>query len=113
MGNLIENNAVAILDGVSGQNEALGYELHSGRENGKSQNFDPEDKQEKQFLKANEPIIFLNSVTTVNDGTTLWTNRMDHYYIIGSHNVHMADILDCMILVTVLGIFLCGLVECR
>ena len=63
-------------------------------------------------MKANETIIFSYSVTTVNDGTTLWANRMDHYYKIGSHNVHMAEILGCLILVTVLGIILCGLVEC-
>ena len=47
--------------------------------NGKSTTYDPEDKQEKQYLKANETIIFSYSVETVNDGTTLWANRMDHY----------------------------------
>lgn len=41
----------------------------------------------------------------------MWANRMDHYYKIGSHNIHMADMLFCLGLVLVLGVSLCGLIE--
>ena len=36
---------------------------------------------------------------------------MDHYYKIGNHNVHMADMLFCLGLVVVLGVSLFGLME--
>ena len=41
----------------------------------------------------------------------MWANRMDHYYKIGNHNVHMADMLGCLVLVLVLGMSLYGLIE--
>ena len=73
--------------------------------------YDPENKQEKHYLKEKEPILFTYSVTTINDGTTLWANRMDHFYKIGNHNVHMADILFCIGLIALLGAVVAGLVE--
>ena len=70
--------------------------------------YDPLDSQPKHYLKAGEQIKFSYSITTINDGTTLWANRMDHYYKIGNHDIHMADLLSCLGLV----ILLAGIVYC-
>ena len=36
---------------------------------------------------------------------------MDHYYKIGNHDVHMADLLSCLGLVILLGTIVCCLIE--
>ena len=33
-------------------------------------------------------IIFSYEIKTINDETTTWANRMDHYYAIGKYDVH-------------------------
>lgn len=42
---------------------------------------------------ASEGIMFSYSIKTVNDETTTWANRMDHYIAIGKYDVHMKQIL--------------------
>ena len=40
-----------------------------------------------------EGLIFSYSIKTVNDDTTEWASRMDHYYAIGKYDVHMKQIM--------------------
>ena len=37
-------------------------------------------------------ITFSYSIKTINDETTTWASRMDHYYAIGKYDVHMKQI---------------------
>lgn len=61
---------------------------------------DPETIQEQPMqylLRSGAPnyedishgILFSYSFTTVNDESTTWATRMDHYYAIGKYDVHM------------------------
>jgi len=58
------------------------------------------DQQEPQWLKRHgktvdleDGILFSYSIRTVNDETTTWASRMDHYYSFGREDVHMRQIL--------------------
>ena len=55
-------------------------------------------------MKAGEKFKFTYTLTTVNDASTKWANRMDHYYKIGNHDIHMAEILFCLGLIVILGL---------
>ena len=39
----------------------------------------------------------------MNDKSTMWASRMDHYYKKGDHDVHMRELLTCLAMVVGLG----------
>ena len=41
------------------------------------------------YEEMEEGLIFSYSIKTVNDESTEWSHRMDHYYTIGKYDVHM------------------------
>lgn len=49
--------------------------------------YDPLDRQTKQILKAGKQFKFTYEIKTVNDETTFWAHRMDHYFKIGNHQI--------------------------
>ena len=42
-----------------------------------------------EYDDMDDGLIFSYTISTVNDETTDWSHRMDHYYIIGKYDVHM------------------------
>ena len=56
-------------------------------------------------------MTFSYSVKTVNDETTTWATRMDHYYAIGKYDVHMKQILISLGIMAVSSALACGYVN--
>ena len=65
--------------------------------------YDPSDAQNKMILKPDEPFRFSYSIQTVNDKSTMWASRMDHYFKKGDHDVHMKELTTCLAMVIGLG----------
>ena len=45
------------------------------------------------YTDLSNGVFFSYSITTLNDETTTWATRMDHYFTIGKFDVHMRQIL--------------------
>ena len=45
------------------------------------------------MIDGSKGILFSYSIKTVNDESTKWASRLDHYYSIGKYDVHMKEIL--------------------
>ena len=53
-----------------------------------------------QILRPGEPIVFSYSVYTMNDESTTWAHRMDHYWRIGNAKVHYIQIFVSIAIVS-------------
>ena len=54
-------------------------------------------------MKANERFKFSYSIKTVNDKSTMWASRMDHYFMKGDHDIHMKELLISLSIIVVTG----------
>lgn len=57
-------------------------------------------------MKSDSRIVWSYSYRTKKTGTT-WAHRMDHYYKIGSTNIHWLQIIASLFCIAFLGTVLC------
>ena len=76
----------------------VGFEIHQRSvRNGSSLNESDIKYAPEQYLQRSngdydpmeEGILFSYSIKTINDESTEWSHRMDHYFAIGKYDVHM------------------------
>ena len=57
-------------------------------------------------------VTFSYSVYTVNDKTTEWAHRMDHYWKMGSGKVHYMQIFVSLLIITMVAMIICQIFKC-
>lgn len=74
----------------------------------------PSDKAHKPLYLSDlkdEPLKFTYTITNINDPTTVWATRMDHYLKFGNENIHAAAIFLSLAIIAALVIILVGMMK--
>ena len=56
-------------------------------------------------------MLFSYSIKTVNDDSTTWASRLDHYYAIGKYDVHMKQIIIALVIMLICSSLAIGYVR--
>jgi hypothetical protein len=94
---------VVVHDTLEGHHRIVGFEVepYSLAEGPNRDSNDPAEHLQDQYLKAGEEFTFSYRVITRRDPKTSWSMRMDHYIKTQNNNIHMANILYALAVITV------------
>ena len=75
-----------------------------------TRSYDP--SLQKQIMSSDQEISFSVSIKTVNDKSTEWAHRMDHYWRMGNSKVHFMQILISIIIIILCALVICQILRC-
>ena len=80
---------------TNGENRIVGFEVHPmsrAYDDKTSLGCSHTKEYAPQYLRIEENFIWTYCIRT-EDSETSWANRMDHYYKIGSHEIHLLQLI--------------------